>query len=274
MKKILVPFDFSSYSLAALKTAQKISSKSEAEIICITIIPSEVDWDLLSDDAKKGHSEIIDEYEEAKEVLPEYIQVIAPTKAPIRQIIRIGVPNELILRVIQEENVDLVVLGAYGKGYLEGNFIGSTLQKVLRKATCPVLAVKAALDGNDFRKVAFASDFSPKAKLAFDKIKPFIKLFKSSVHLLYVNIPAHFRATSEITSGMNAFMKGNEELTFHQHEFNDSEIEKGMIAFAAAQHIKWIILLTGNHSHAPTYQIGTTETLLFKSDLGVLSLKY
>jgi hypothetical protein len=96
MKKILVPFDFSSYSHAALKTAQKISSKSE--IICITIFPSEVDWDLLSDDAKKGHSEIIDEYEEAKEVLPEYIQVISPTKAPIRQIIRIDVPNELILR--------------------------------------------------------------------------------------------------------------------------------------------------------------------------------
>jgi nucleotide-binding universal stress UspA family protein len=124
MKKILVPFDFSSYSLAALKTAQKISSKSEAEIICVTIIPSEVDWDLLSDDAKKGHADLIDEYEEAKEVLPEYLQTIAPTKAPIRQIIRIGVPNELILRVIQEENVDLVVLGAYGKGYLEGKYFG------------------------------------------------------------------------------------------------------------------------------------------------------
>jgi nucleotide-binding universal stress UspA family protein len=274
MKKILVPFDFSSYSLAALKTAQKISSKSEAEILCVTVIPTEVDWDRLSDLAKKKHPELIEEFEEAVEVLPNHIHSIAPSNAPIRQIIRIGVPNELILRVIEEENPDLVVLGAYGKGYTEGNFIGSTLQKVLRKATCPVLAVKEALDGNDFRKVAFASDFSPKAKLAFDKIKPFIKLFKSSVHLLYVNVPAHFKATSEVTSGMNAFMKGNEELTIHHHIFNDSEIEKGMIAFAAAQHINWIILLSGDHSHAPAYQIGTTETLLFKSDLGVMSVKY
>jgi nucleotide-binding universal stress UspA family protein len=274
MKKLLVPFDFSSYSVAALKTAQKISSKSGAEILCVTIIPSEIDWDLISTNARKNYPELIEEFEEATEVLPTHIQNIAPAKAPIRQIIRIGVPNELILRVIEEESPDLVVLGAYGKGYTEGNFIGSTLQKVLRKASCPVLAVKKPLDGNDFRKVAFASDFSPKAKLAFDKIKPFIKLFKSSVHLLYVNIPLHFKATAEVTSGMNAFMKGNEELTFHDHIFNDSEIEKGMIAFAAAQHINWIILLTGDHGHAPAYQIGTTETLLFKGDLGVMSIKY
>lgn len=274
MKKILVPFDFSSYSLAALKTAQKISSKSAAEILCVTVIPTEVDWDRLSDSAKEKYPELTEEYNEAVEVLPSHIQTVAPSSSTLRHIIRIGVPNELILRVIEEEGPELVVLGAYGKGYSEGNFIGSTLQKVLRKSTVPVLAVKKPLDGNDFRKVAFASDFSSNAKLAFDKIKPFIKLFKSSVHLLYVNIPEHFKATSEVTAGMDAFMKGNEELTLHQHIFNDSEIEQGMIAFAAAQHINWIILLTGNHSHSPNYQIGTTETLLFKSELGVLSLKY
>ncbi|SFB43688.1 universal stress protein [Algoriphagus aquimarinus] len=273
MKKILVPFDFSSYSLAALKTAQKISAKSDAEILCVTVIPSEVDWELLSDEAKKNYPDLIEEFEEAQQVLPDYILKIAPAKAPIRQIVRIGVPNELILRVAQEENPDLLVLGAYGKGYIEGNFIGSNLQKVLRKANCPVLAVKEPLNGNDFRKVAFASNFEPKSKVAFEKIKPLIKLFKSTVHLLFVNIPAHFTSTQEITSRMNLFKKGHEELTCHQHIFNDSEVEKGMIAFAETKNIKWIILVTGDHSHAPAYIVETTETLIFKSDLGVLSVK-
>jgi Fe-S oxidoreductase len=74
--------------------------------------------------------------------------------------------------------------------------------------------------------------------LSFDKIKPFIKLSKSSVHLLYVNIQAYFRASSAVTCGMNAFVKGNEDLTFRQHIFNNSEVEKGMIAFLSTQHIK------------------------------------
>ncbi|MFC5624192.1 universal stress protein [Algoriphagus winogradskyi] len=273
MKKILVPFDFSSYSVVALKTAQKISAKSGAEILCVTVIPSEVDWELLSDEAKKNYPDLIEEFEEAQEVLPDYILKIAPAKAPIRQIVRIGVPNELILRVVQEENPDMLVLGAYGKGYEEGNFIGSTLQRVLRKSNCPVLAVKEPLGGNDFRKVVFASNFEPKSKVAFEKIKPLIKLFKSTVHLLFVNIPAHFTSTQEITSRMDWFKKGHEELTFYKHIFNDTEVEKGMIAFAETQNIKWLILVTGDHSLAPSYLVETTETLIFKSGLGVLSVK-
>lgn len=73
-------------------------------------------------------------------------------------------------------------------------------------------------------------------------LKTKLPLIRSSLskaaYLLDVNIPAHFRSSSAVTCGMNAFMKGIEELTFHQHIFNDSEVEKGMIAFLSTQHIK------------------------------------
>lgn len=272
MKTIVVPFDFSSYSLAALKTAQKISIKSGAEIICITVIPSEVDWEKLSEEAKTKYPELLQEYEEARDVLPGHIREIAPAKAPIIQQIRIGMPNELILRVIEESDADLVILGAHGKGYTEGNYIGSTLQKVLRKSTCPVLAVKEALNGNDFKKVVFASDFRPSAKRAFDKIKPLIKVYRSSVYLLYVNTPEHFTSSEEVTKSMNEFTHGNEELVFHQHIFNDNDVEKGIISFSSNHDIGWAILVSGNRSKTSSYLIGTTETLLFKSNLGILSV--
>lgn len=273
MKKIIVPFDFSHYSLAALKTAQKIGSKSGAEIICLTVIPSEVDWEKLSEKAKIKYPELLREYEEARDVLPEHISRIAPSKVPISQHIRIGMPNELILRVIDEEKADLVVLGAYGKGYQEGKFIGSTLQKVLRKASCPVLAVKEALDGNDFRKLVFASDFRTSAVAAFEKIKPLIQVYKSSVHLLYVNTPEHFTSTEEITESMNKFIQGNEGLVFHQHVFNDKVAENGIISFSESHNMGWVAVVSSNKSSSSSYLIGTTETILYKSNLGVLSVK-
>jgi hypothetical protein len=68
-------------------------------------------------------------------------------------------------------------------------------------------------------------------------------------------------------------MKGNEEVTFYQYEFNNSEIERGMIAFATAHNINWIIILSGDHNCRPNYQIGTTENLLDKGNLDVLSVK-
>ncbi|HCB44948.1 MAG TPA: hypothetical protein DEP37_00820, partial [Algoriphagus sp.] len=70
MKTIAVPFDFSSYSLAALKTAQKISAKTNANILVITVIPSEVDFEKLSEEAKKKYSELTEQKQEAELVLP------------------------------------------------------------------------------------------------------------------------------------------------------------------------------------------------------------
>lgn len=273
MKTIIVPFDFSSYSLAALKTAQRISAKNQAKITCVTVIPSELDWDLLTDEAKQKHPDLIEERDEALEVLPDYIRQVAPAKAPIELVVKIGVPNEQILRVAEHAQADLMVVGAYGKGYKEGNFLGSTLQKVLRNSFCPVLAVKEALDGNAFRKIAFATVFNESGKRAFEKILPLAKAFKSSLHLLYVNTPEHFVNSAESESQMAEFTKGHEQFVIHRHVYNQKESESGIIDFCESQGIKLVAVVSGDRKHASSYVVGTTETLIYKSDIGILSVK-
>lgn len=273
MKTLLVPFDFSPYSVAALRTAYKISHKSGAEIVCVTVVPTELDWDFLSEETKAKHSQIQEEYDEALEVLPSYLKTLTPAKAPIRSIVKIGVPHDIIVQIAKELSPDLIVLGAYGKGEDGGEFVGSTLQKVLRLADCPVLAVKDLLDGNGFRKLAFASDFNEEAKVVFERIKPLIKLFRASVHLVFVNTPKHFTDSTEMEERMNYFMKGFEELTFHKHTFNHSDPERGLAKFCEMNQIELLALVSGHHEKTPNYQIGTTEVLIFQSNLAVLSIK-
>lgn len=273
MKTIIVPFDFSTYSLAALKTAQKISNKSGSKIIAVTVIPSDLDYENLTEEAKKKFSEIAEEKEEAQSILPKYIDEVAPSKSEIEFVVKVGTPSERILKAIQEFEAELVVMGAHGKGFAEGKFIGSTLQKVMRNAACPVLGVKEALDGNDLRKVAFASTFNEGSKKAFETLKSLIKPFKCSVHLLFVNTPEHFTASDVIKTGMDSFQKGNEEIVFHQHVYNANEVESGLINFSQEHGIKWLVVVSGHHETSPSYQVGVTETVLFKSDLGVLSVK-
>jgi nucleotide-binding universal stress UspA family protein len=273
MKTILVPFDFSTYSLAALQTAQRICEKSQSKIICVTVIPSQIDWDLLSDDAKLKYPQLAEERQEAIEVLPGYIKSVAPAKAQIEQVVKIGVPYEQILRVADQSNVDLIVLGAYGKGYVEGNFVGSTLQKVLRLASCPILAVKNALDGNAFRKIAFATVFNKAGKAAFEKILPLAKLFKTSIHLLYVNTPDHFTNSSQSDLEMAEFGKGHEQFVIHRHIYNHKNVEDGIREFSMKNDIRLLAVASGNRAHSSAYVVGTTETLIYKSDFGVLSVK-
>lgn len=273
MQTILVPFDFSEYSLAALLTAKKIAAKAEAQLICVTVIPSEIDWDLLPEKARAGYPQLTLEMEEANARIPEYLKMVAPAKVNADVLVKIGVPAEQILRVIDKRKVDLVVLGAYGKGFSEGKFIGSTLQKVLRNAPCLVLAVKQALDGNAFRKLAFASLFDAHAKQAFSKLIPFVKLFSASLHLVYVNTPEHFLNSSEADRAMKAFSKGNEELTLHLHVVNDKNTVEGIHSFCTAKGIVLVALASHDKKGKASYQVGTTETLIFTSDRAVLSIK-
>lgn len=273
MKTIVVPFDFSTYSLAALETAQRISTKNQARIICVTVIPSEIDWDLLSEDAKAKYPELLDEQQEAIEVLPGYLRSVAPAKALIEQVVKIGVPYEQILRVADKAAADLIVIGAYGKGYVSGNFVGSTLQKVIRLASSPVLAVKDALDGNAFRKIAFATVFNQSGKIAFEKILPLGKIFKTSIHLLFVNTPAHFKDSTQSDQEMAEFGKGHEQFVIHRHVYNHEDVEQGIREFCQKNGIQLVGVVSGDHARASSYVIGTTESLIFKSELGVLSIK-
>ena len=48
-----------------------------------------------------------------------------------------------ILRYANENNVDLIVMGTHGRGPLGHVVLGSVAERVVRKAPCPVLTVRA-----------------------------------------------------------------------------------------------------------------------------------
>jgi nucleotide-binding universal stress UspA family protein len=60
----------------------------------------------------------------------------------VRGVLRGGVPIEEILRAAQDEAVDLIVIGTHGRTGLAHVLIGSVAESILRKASCPVLAVR------------------------------------------------------------------------------------------------------------------------------------
>lgn len=58
--------------------------------------------------------------------------------------------HEEILKYMQEEGVHLVVISTHGRGAVSNFFMGSTCQKVIRGATCPLLVIpKIDIETND-----------------------------------------------------------------------------------------------------------------------------
>jgi nucleotide-binding universal stress UspA family protein len=57
-----------------------------------------------------------------------------------------GQSHEEITKYAMVNDIDLVVLGVRGYGLVESLFVGSTTDRVMRRASCPVLSVQPAID--------------------------------------------------------------------------------------------------------------------------------
>ena len=82
---------------------------------------------------------------------------------PHEVILRSGDTWDVISEVLSDKNVDLIVIGTQGHGGIKKLFLGSTAEKVIRHATCPVLTVGPhvrLVSLNRFGHVFYASDFS------------------------------------------------------------------------------------------------------------------
>jgi nucleotide-binding universal stress UspA family protein len=273
MKRIIVPIDFSSFSENAFLTALKLAEKTKSKVTCINVVSTLLDWKFLSKEQKAHHQDILDLETEAKEKMKEFLAGHRMHAVTVEAEVEIGVPRQVILDAADSTKADLLVIGAYGKDYQEGKVLGSNLQFILRNANCPVLAVKQVMSGNDLRKVVFASLFNESSKPAFAKIKQILKNFKSSVHFLMVNTPSNFVDSITAESTMHAYAKGNEDLVIHQHVFNYPETENGIVEFAKSRKMGFIAIASGNRKGSAYYQVGVTDTVLYKTDLPVLSVK-
>lgn len=62
--------------------------------------------------------------------------------AKVDKSVLVGVPYEEIIKFADKENIDLIVIGTYGRSGLERFIFGSTAERVVRRAPCPVMTVR------------------------------------------------------------------------------------------------------------------------------------
>ncbi|MBP2045576.1 universal stress protein [Methanobacterium aggregans] len=146
-KKILLPTDGSKYANKAAEHAIWIASESCAEIIVLNVVETSSLVGLPAEDLIVKITEMLKE--EGKLAIEHIVEIAedSPTEAKCEKTIKItsktkeGSPAEAILKTIEEEDIDLVVMGTSGKHGLDRFLLGSVTEKVVRSAGCPVLAV-------------------------------------------------------------------------------------------------------------------------------------
>jgi len=140
-KKILVATDASEYSRRAFKTALDLAQKFQAKIVLLFVAYTpEAYWGYNSAYTIEITREQIEE--RGKLTLEETLEGIDVKDVSVEKKMIQGHPSTVIIEEVVKENIDLVVMGSHGYGPIAGAVLGSVSQRVLRKATCPVLIVK------------------------------------------------------------------------------------------------------------------------------------
>lgn len=147
IQKILVPIDLSENSGEALPLAFSLAGEFSAHLYLLYVYHLPSFLDLLTTPLAflKGKEELAAEIErQAQQEMDALIRRYHQEEGDLQfhGLVRRGVPYEEILNVAQELAIDLIVMCTRGMKGLEHLILGSTAERVVQMAECPVMAVK------------------------------------------------------------------------------------------------------------------------------------
>jgi nucleotide-binding universal stress UspA family protein len=139
---ILFANDFSENSEYAFDYALTLAKKFDARLIIIHVINEPVDlrgFYVPHISFENLEKEIA---ESAEKMMEKFCRTRAKDYAKVETVVISGIPNEEIIRKAGETGAGLIVLGTHGRKGLDHILFGSTAERVLRSAPCPVLSVR------------------------------------------------------------------------------------------------------------------------------------
>lgn len=197
IERIVCPVDFSEYSGRAYDYAYSLARHYGARLLVEHVVQPlqaaypyyafpeatvQDTWSSLSAEAQKGLQELVKAHSR-NGLQPECF-------------VRQGFPWEAILSFAEERSADLIVMGTHGRRGLDRLTMGSVTERVLRKAHCPVLAVRkpahdfvepdSTSDCVHLRKILLCTDFSDHARRALSYAFSLAAEYNAELTLLHV----------------------------------------------------------------------------------------
>jgi nucleotide-binding universal stress UspA family protein len=131
--RILVTTDFSDGTADALAYAFSISQENQSKVVLLHVLHD------VPMEAGGSYQDVL--ITGVRKRLEELVPAEAENWCDIVTRVETGVPYRMILKTIEEERPDLLVMNIHGKGMLDRALLGSTAERVVRAASCPVMMV-------------------------------------------------------------------------------------------------------------------------------------
>ncbi|MGE3960023.1 MAG: universal stress protein [Vicinamibacterales bacterium] len=138
LKRILVPHDFSETSSTAVNYAVMLA-KSFGATVTFLYVGDRTQAELEGEVPVGPDGQVTEAARAAmlKMLSPADQAAIGP-----QFFVRAGTPADEIVHFAADQEIDLIVMGTHGRGFVGHLLMGSVAEKVVRTAPCPVLTVR------------------------------------------------------------------------------------------------------------------------------------
>ena len=146
--------------------------------------------------------------------------------------IQVGNVFREISTAITDKKPDLLVMGSSGTSGWEEFWIGSTTEKIVRNAPCPVITIKGETDPLQLKKVVFASSFDEMDVALAARIKNMQQVFDAQFYFVSINTPGNFTPSRAAQARLDKFIQRFKFEQVQTEIYNSLSEEAGILEFA------------------------------------------
>jgi len=139
-KEILVPTDFSEASEKAVEYAKKFAEQYNAHLTLLYVVEPVTYPDFAYTPLLIENDKLVKAAERNLAGLPARAGI--PENVVRKTLVRTGIPFREITDAARTLKMDMIIISTHGRSGLARAILGSTTERVVRHATCPVLVVR------------------------------------------------------------------------------------------------------------------------------------
>ena len=290
---VLIPIDFSPYSLKACDFGFRVAAKMHVDVVLLHVhftpiyIPSlQYSTDIFGipsiENAANMRSimeTVHKEMEDLAKIIDKKIEDGIYPKVKYTCLLREGVPEEEILSYARHENPLIIVMGTRGEHQENLELIGSVTAEVIERSPVFVYAIPEQAPSKsieDIHKVALFTSFDQRDLIAFDSL---IKTFKDNqfeITFIHINSHEEKRTWNEITlAGIKEYFKKQyPQLEFDYVAVDESHLLNNIDQFIQTNKID--VICTSNYKRnifARLFNPSMARKMLFHSNTPLLIIK-
>jgi nucleotide-binding universal stress UspA family protein len=200
IKNILVPVDFSSYSLNAARYAVHVAKQKNARITFVHAyfnpLATPVSFENFYSYPGNLADAIRDIEENAKEKMKqfisrinEYMAIEGITDIKPKTMLVAGGAEDAILALVESGHFDLIIIGSRGKASTDSWF-GSFTSKIIEKAKIPVLTIPEEADykKTNFKRIMYATNFDKSDGMAIRRLLNIARPLDTYIHIVHIDV--------------------------------------------------------------------------------------